>query len=277
MEEVKKRHTFLSMGTPLPVFIDTIGYNPREEDFARPEGYPYYHWLQTVKGEGIFTFNGDDYLLTPGKGILLTPYTPHSYYAKTREWSTLYLTFGGSVVTSILNALEINFSSLYVDTKKLPFSKKVEEMLARVEKETELARLDSSADLYSFLIMLKKFGRHQGQSSLSQNYEKLRPIIQWLDVMYPENIGLREIADYAGMSSQHLSSLFRATFNMSPYAFLINLRIREAKRRLSSGEEVLLKDIAHDVGFNDVSHFIATFKRIEGVTPKKYRSFYDRS
>lgn len=277
MEDLKKRYTFLSMGHPLPVFIDSIGYNPREEDFARPEGYPYYHWLQTVNGEGIFSFGSEDYLLRPGKGILLTPFTPHTYYSNGDKWSTLYVTFGGSVATAILNSLNINFSAMYTDTEDLPFSKKVFDMLNRVEKDTELSKFDASADLYSFLIMLKKYGRYQNQSSLSQNYDRLRPIVQWLEVMYPENIGLREIADFAEMSSQHLSSLFRATFNSSPYAFLINLRIREAKKLLSSVSNMTLKEVSESVGFNDVSHFIATFKKIEGITPKKYRSFYDRT
>ncbi len=55
MDNVKIRYTFSSIEKTLPLFIESIGYNPQEEDFARPEGYPYYHWLQTL--EGVETFS----------------------------------------------------------------------------------------------------------------------------------------------------------------------------------------------------------------------------
>ncbi|GER67582.1 hypothetical protein BpJC7_11080 [Weizmannia acidilactici] len=274
MNGEKKRYTFLSVGKPLPLFIESVGYNPREEDFARPEGYPYYHWLQTVKGEGVFTYGGQEYLLTPGKGILLTPFTPHSYYANEGDWSTLYITFGGDVTEAIMNSLEINFSSMYIESAELAFSKTIEKILDTVKKDNELSRLDSSEYLYHFLILLKKYNQFRNKGS--QNVDRMRSIVQWLETMYSENIGLREIADYAQMSPQYLTSLFKAAFNVSPYAFLINIRIREAKKLLYASSELSLKEVAEAVGFNDTSHFIATFKKIEGITPNKYRHLFNK-
>lgn len=275
MKQGKIRYTFSSFDKSLPLFIESIGYNPQEEDFARPEGYPYFHWLQTVKGEGTFSFSGERHLLTPGRGIFLTPFTPHSYYSTHTEWSTLYITFGGASAESILNSLDINFNALYSESKDLPFSKQVEGILKNVEKDTEFSKLDLSSDLYSFIIMLKKYGKLKNQQSLSNNYDKIRPVVEWLEHVYQENIGLNEMAKKVNMSPQNLSALFRSTFGTSPYSFLINLRIREAKKKLVSNSEQSLKEIASSIGFNDVSHFVATFRRVEGITPKKYRNLYN--
>ncbi|APB37032.1 AraC family transcriptional regulator [Heyndrickxia faecalis] len=274
MNGEKKRYTFLSLGKPLPLFIESVGYNPREEDFARPEGYPYYHWLQTIKGEGIFSFGGQDYTLTPGKGILLTPFTPHSYYANGEDWSTLYITFGGDITESIMNSLEINFSAVYAENEELAFSKTIMKVLDTVKRDNEFSRLESSEHLYHFLILLKKY--NQFHSKGSQNVDRMRAVVQWLETMYGENIGLREISDFAGMSPQYVTSLFKASFNVSPYAFLINIRIREAKKLLSASSELSLKELADAVGFHDASHFIATFKKIEGITPNKYRHLFNK-
>ncbi|MFC0472538.1 AraC family ligand binding domain-containing protein [Halalkalibacter kiskunsagensis] len=88
------RYTFITVDDALSLFVESVGYNPQEQDFSRIEGYPYYHWLQTVEGEGEFSFNGQEYLLPKGRGILLKLYTPHSYYPIGKMWSTVYVTFG---------------------------------------------------------------------------------------------------------------------------------------------------------------------------------------
>ncbi|MFB5267734.1 helix-turn-helix domain-containing protein [Paenibacillus enshidis] len=271
----KIRYTFSGQEKPLPLFVESIGYNPQEEDFARPEGYPYFHWLQTVEGEGVFSFSGEEYTLGKGAGILLMPFTEHSYYSMGDAWSTLYVTFGGASADSILNALEIGASKVYTESEEFPFSELIWRMLKKIGKGAEFSRLDASEELYRFLIMLKKYGKTENQPSLSHYYDRIRPVVEWLESEYAENIGLQEMSRQAGVSPQHLSHLFRETFNMSPYAFLIQLRIREAKKLLVARPELPLKEVASKVGFQDVSHFVATFKKIEQITPSKYRGLFN--
>lgn len=95
-----------------------------------------------------------------------------------------------------------------------------------------------------------------------------------VEQVYPENIGLPEMSEKAQMSSQHLNTLFHDTFGISPYSFLVQLRIREAKRLLITDTSLTMKDVAKMVGFNGVSHFVSTFKRREGITPSVYRSLH---
>ncbi|WP_096190565.1 AraC family transcriptional regulator [Evansella halocellulosilytica] len=270
----KKRYTFSTSENTLPLFVESIGFNPQEQDFTRPEGYPYYHWLQTIDGQGSFTYYGQEYLLTSGKGILLKPYTPHAYYTKGKKWSTMYITFGGDSVVSILNSLKLNTSAMYTNMEKLPFAAIIEEMLMKVEADSEFSRLELSSFLYNFLIHLRKYGKVNNQPSLSNFYDKVRPIVDWLEMVYAENIGLQDIARHTNVSSQYLNRLFQDTFNVSPYSFLIQLRIRKAKEILVQNPEIPLKNVAHLVGFNDVSNFVATFKKKEGITPKKYRDLH---
>jgi len=68
----KLRYTYTTNEDSLPLFVESVGFNPQEQDFSRPEGYPYYHWLQTVEGEGVFSFNGQEYSLPKGRGVLQT-------------------------------------------------------------------------------------------------------------------------------------------------------------------------------------------------------------
>lgn len=275
--EVKKRFTFSVSDNPLPLYIESIGYNDHELDFDRPEGYPYYHWLQTCKGEGVFCFGDQEVAMTPGKAVLLTPYTAHSYYSDHSAdvlWSTLYITFSGSAIDPILNSLGMNCSAIYEETQNISFVKLVASMLTKIEEKDHYLEYESSADLYHFLLMLKKYGKMNSKFSISQTYEEIRPIVEWLEQVYPQNIGLLEMSEKAKVSSQHLNTMFHDTFGISPYSFLVQLRIREAKRLLITDPSLTLKDVASLVGFNGVSHFVSTFKRREGITPSVYRNLH---
>ncbi|WP_239615630.1 AraC family transcriptional regulator [Cohnella mopanensis] len=268
-----KRFVFTSLERSLPVYIESIGYSAWELIFTRPEGYPYFHWLQTVRGEGVFIHSGERIAMTPGKGVLLTPFTPHSYFPASDQWSTVYITFGGAAVDPILDSLDMNMSAVYTDTQ-LSISDLIGLMLQKVDVDSEFSRLESSKELYHFLIMLKKFGMRNDRPSLSQTFDKVRPVVQWLKRNYSNNIGLSEMAEHAGMSVSYLSELFQQAFGMSPYSFLIQLRIRESKHIMITNPNLPLKEVAARTGFNDVSHFVATFRKKEGVTPAKYRNLY---
>src|SRR5690625_5157376 len=172
----KKRSTFSVSDNPLPLYIESIGYNSHELDFNRPEGYPYYHWLQTCAGQGIFSFGGKEFLMTPGKAVLLTPYTPHYYYSDHSAdilWSTIYITFSGSAIDPILNSLDLNYSAVYEETGNVSFQKIVDGMMSKMRAESDYLEYQSSADLYHFLLMLKKFGKMENKLSISESYEEI--------------------------------------------------------------------------------------------------------
>lgn len=274
VNNLKKRYVFSSLDKTLPLFIESIGFNPYEENFTRPEGYPYFHWLQSVEGEGRVMFSGQEVFLKPGNGVLLTPHTPHSYYPAGSQWTTMYVTFGGTASEMILTSLQINKSALYTETTDGLFKLVMEEMINDVEGKKEFSSLELSRNLYHFIIMLKKYGKINNQPSLSQYYEKINPVVNWIEKKYAENIGLPEMAEEGNISPQYLNTLFKDAFGISPYSFLIQIRIRESKRVLISNKNASLKEVAKLVGFNDVSHFVATFRKKEGMTPKKYRNLH---
>lgn len=278
----KKRFTFSPFEKRLPIYIDSIGYNPYELDFDRPEGFPYYHWLQTIKGEGLVGINDQEFILKEGSGVLLAPYTPHRYqpnYRTTSQWSTVYLTFSGSTIENIMDAIEMNHSFIYHETVKGKLYGLIQDILKFLsihENDLPMIHLDLSAKTYNFIISLKKYIVIDNQISRIHSYDKIKPIVEWLEQVYPENIGLLEISEQAQMSSQHLNTLFQETFNLSPYAFLVKLRIREAKRLLLTEKDMTLKEVANLVGFNSVSHFVSTFKNREGITPRQHRELHGK-
>ena len=268
------RYVFTPMERWLPLFLESIGYSAWERIFERPEGYPYYHWLHTLDGEGRFELFGDTFRLTKGQGVLLTPFTPHSYYPASDRWATIYLTFGGSAAPAIMESLGMNTSIYYEEGDDQSFDDLFLDLLLRIERSPSHSDIEVSSDLYHFLMRLRKFGMINNGPSLSQYYRKLAPILHWMEQHLADNIGLQEIAEYANMGIHGLHELFQQAFDMSPYSYFLQMRLREAKRILLQHPNKALREVAEQTGFNDVSHFVATFRKKEGITPGKYRELH---
>ena len=73
------------------------------------------------------------------------------------------------------------------------------------------------------------------------------------------------------MNASYLSRLFKAKCGKTFSKYLIEYRLEKSRELL---EKTILKvsDIAAHVGYNDVSHYIQSFRKVYGVTPEQYRN-----
>lgn len=270
-----RRYFMTPREEPLPLYIESIGYNGNQENVIRPAGYPCYHWLQTVKGAGEFHFAGSTVVLGEGSGILLPPNEPHEYVPSLGEWETLYITFGGSQCPAIAEALGLREAALHQWDAGSPLENYGREVLGSISSDQDLSGLEASADMYRFLILLKKHGKTGSRSSISHAVERLAPLIAFMDQHYADpDIGLEQMAAVPGITPRHLNTLFKQSFGMTAYSYFILLRIRKSKEWMTGNSKLTVKETAARVGFRDASHFVATFRRIEGVTPEQFRTLY---
>lgn len=121
--------------------------------------------------------------------------------------------------------------------------------------------------------LILKYGLQASEYSFSQSFtaELYKQILNYIAINYGNNILLEDMAAQADLSASHFSRLFKQTIGQSPYQFLMSYRIEQAKKMLDNPNALMI-DIAMDCGFSDQAHFSRVFKKIEGITPKKYRS-----
>ncbi|MGP4142334.1 AraC family transcriptional regulator [Sodalis praecaptivus] len=91
----------------------------------------------------------------------------------------------------------------------------------------------------------------------------------YLQAHYHEEIGLDALAHVAGMDRFRLNREFRAAFGLPPHAWLVQLRLVQARRLLMQGVSPALA--AAQVGFADQSHLGRWFRRAYHMTPARYR------
>ncbi len=90
-----------------------------------------------------------------------------------------------------------------------------------------------------------------------------------LDERLGDDIGLAELARLAGADRFRLTRLFREAYRRSPHAYLVQQRLKAARRRLAAGESPA--GTAAACGFADQSHLGRWFRRAYGLTPAAYR------
>lgn len=95
--------------------------------------------------------------------------------------------------------------------------------------------------------------------------------LQLLERQRAEPLALRELAHAAGLSPYHFLRSFKAVTGVTPHQWLVRARLRDAAQRLRTSTQ-RITDIALDVGFEDLSHFIRSFRRELGVSPRHYRT-----
>lgn len=95
-------------------------------------------------------------------------------------------------------------------------------------------------------------------------------VARYLDQAYAEPITLDAMARRARLSRFHFIRAFRSVIGESPRQYLIAARLRAAANRLLDTREPIAT-VAFKAGFNDLSHFDATFRGAFGVCPRAWR------
>jgi AraC family transcriptional regulator len=95
-------------------------------------------------------------------------------------------------------------------------------------------------------------------------------IREFVDANIDSDIRLDQLAELCGRSTEYFVRLFKATSGVSPYQYVLNLRIERA-RALLADETLSLAEIALACGFSHQEHFTRMFRRFTGITPGRYR------
>ncbi|MBB6632856.1 AraC family transcriptional regulator [Cohnella thailandensis] len=273
---MKRRIVPSSPAETLPLQLESIGVSPEQEKIVRPKGYPYYHWLQTVEGEGEFTANGRTWKMTKRSGVLLSPHIPHRYEAIAGPWHTAFITFHGSLAAHFVQSFGWRESErFHWEAGNDSLLAILADMLTRAEAGGDPSGWRTSSDLYRFLTHLKTNARTDNRPSMSKRFERIQLLLDWLETEFANPaIGLAEMSHLLEIGERQLNEKFRELYGLTAYAYLIQLRIRKAKEWLPSRQDWTVRRIGEAVGFRDASHFVATFRRLEGMTPDSYRKLH---
>ncbi|MDR6553251.1 helix-turn-helix domain-containing protein [Paenibacillus qinlingensis] len=111
------------------------------------------------------------------------------------------------------------------------------------------------------------------QKALQQLVEQVNTYIEhnYTDV----NLNVTMIGNHFDRKATYLSKLFKDYVGEGLLDRINKVRIEKSKQLLK-GNEQTVGDAAYGVGFNDINAFIRVFKKVEGITPGKYKEMLEK-
>ena len=127
------------------------------------------------------------------------------------------------------------------------------------------------------LLMMREIVETPRPKQKSCNFESynksyaVKKIINYLNENYEHKISLDQIAHNMYLSPVYISKIFKEETGESPINYLIKIRLEQARDILEHSEDGSIKNIATEVGYDDVYHFSKLFKKYYGISPQNYR------
>lgn len=101
-------------------------------------------------------------------------------------------------------------------------------------------------------------------------YDPIRDSIDYINANYKHKLSLDELSDAVKLSKFHLCRQFKDSTGITINHYLNNRRVFEAAKLLKESKKEI-STIGYEVGFNNPSYFISQFKKVYGLTPRKFR------
>src|SRR5262249_48428312 len=100
---------------------------------------------------------------------------------------------------------------------------------------------------------------------------RLKAVLRYIREHLHAALTLRDLAAVAHLSPYHFARRFKESTGLPPHQYIIARRIERAKQLLRGEDDLSLAQVAARTGFWDQGHFTRHFKRLVGVTPKRFR------
>lgn len=258
----------------LPYYLQGVGCHYMQEHVVRPDGYPYFQWIQCTQGEGELLAGNNVYHIHESQGMLLYPDEPHEYYAVTTTWQVDWIIFGGHQLKEFFEGAGMYKTQVFSISQPEYLLTKIRSALSIAKSGASTCGLDCSILVYELLINLMKYTSAEENDSILQRYSKLEPVFDYINNSYTEKMSLSDLSDIISISPQHLCVLFRKTLNSRVFEYINNVRIQKSKELLLTHRNKHIKQIAKLAGFDDFNYFCSVFRKVEKLSPGEFRRLY---
>lgn len=262
-----------SPGTPLYECQAFEDYKVSFPYFTEFSGLAYFYFLYTKSGEGLLTYRDTSEALVPGSIMFIDCTTPvRLEIHNNRQWdfTALYLNGPGlfNYYRSFINSGK--YSCITSPLSKIPdlLSSIKNEILSPSENNFEFV-----INMYVTELITEAVVTMDSEAYITEGIpDYLKDTKKLLDESYSGYHSLDELAAFSHISKYQLSHDFTKYFGMPPIKYLNSVRMKTAKKLLTS-TGMSVSEVGSSVGIENSTHFINQFKKTYGTTPKKFRRY----
>ena len=227
-----------------------------------------YHFIHFVKsGKGTLKIEGHTFHIHKNQCFIVPAGHVSTYTADKKDpWKYSWVGFLGIQSTRYVQHLLSRNSFVFDIENAQEYENQIRKMISLHPDSLASALKITGLTYEIFGSLIEEVGTKEAKITNSIATSAKR----YMELNYYDAIKIKDIADFLGVNVNYLSDSFKKEFGKSPKQYLMELKIKKAKRLLSSTQNSIVI-IANSVGFKDSLAFSKFFKLHTGISPSKYR------
>lgn len=250
-----------------PFNIEMLGITYPDADYFISRKMSDYFIIEYVfSGKGFLMVNGKEYPLVAGDVYILPPESTHSYRADPADpFQKIWCNFYSEIFAKVQRDYRL-------DNEYVFHAPECRDDFFRLTSIAQFGNTINDDAWHSvaeilFCILNKlaaRYYRPEGQTALTAQAKEI------LDNSIYSNLTIEDLAKQLFVSKMLLSREFGKTYGISPYRYLLNKKISQAKLFLHNSD-MTVKEISEKLCFSDEHYFSGLFKRKTGLSPIGFR------
>ncbi|WP_025157742.1 AraC family transcriptional regulator [Leifsonia aquatica] len=252
------------------LLVTDIGYYPRAcgHEVVRSRGIDQAIVIVCVSGAGRVETRTGSWGVGPGQLLAIPRGVEHTYGADDDDpWTIWWIHVDGTDATDLIEQLAPAPGRPLPGVGDLVGTVAVlDEIAAHLDQDVSRARLLAASGCAWKLLALRA-----ADLLLPTPGDPLQRAMSYVRDRFDGRIRVPELAALVGVSSSHLTALFRRATGGGVRAHQTSLRMARARQLLDTTEENV-GEIARRIGYADPFYFSRQFRRTHGVSPTAYRA-----
>ena len=214
-----------------------------------------------VAGCGEVMINGEWKRVSAGEMYILPSGIEHNYRSiRNDPWEKMWVNYDAPYVPALLKSYGVGNGIYRAESCRVYF-----EELIRLTKSSDVT--ENSAFLIADKIhKIIRAAAMANETAPADDYGIRRMISGYVY----KKLNLDELADALHMSKTNVIRIFKKVYGQTPYDYLLNEKIRNA-RILLSETTLTVREIADKLAISDEHYFSTVFYKKVGVRPREYR------
>lgn len=247
------------------------GCEHTQPDFEiKRANFPYYCIEFVARGAGFVKLNKCTYELKPGTFFSYGPgISQHITSVPDRPMIKYFVDFTGSVGKQILKQHLSPLGSAIHIQRSDEIARILDDLLSHGLSDSPYKSMTCSI-LLEYLLYRIAEAAVENKDNPSRAFQTYQQCRQHIREHFLVMNTLQDLAEACMIDRAYLCRLFKRYDVQSPYQYLQNQKMAYAADRFRQ-KDVLVKEVARELGFDDPFHFTRIFKRLFGISPQNFK------
>lgn len=224
-------------------------YTFTSPDNSRCHVHDHAHIILVLSKTFYVKFCGKEYHVTPRQIGFIPPGVCHQYGCSGQALTL-------NIPAEMIKSTDLMFLT---DNCILEIDEKLEPLVSLIKEEIRQNPEGNDSIRYLFYYLYDKFVEHHRLPSL-----------KYMEEHYADDLSIAELAAMENYNVSYYTDWFKKKIGCIPSEYLKMVRMEKAQEILTTTRYRVI-DVAMQVGYDNSSSFIRTFKSVTGLTPSQYR------